>query len=613
MLPADFLPALEDLTDHRTVERGRGYFREGRVSVDKVSAERIDASIAGSGRSVYRAHLRLDLNHKDGVDFACDCPVGETGDFCKHLVALALTWPTAEKPVQTKTKAAGSHQTSASTSPVSPKPVESTASIKRKGKVATEISRIDAWLDVQDAAKLRVLWREVVLNSAEARQYLLAKAAAGSCDPQALSEAVSELLKRRGGSFLDYHGSGRYAQQIDPVVDLLRGALAGNPDGVLKIAEKTIKRLNRALLTADDSNGSIGGVLHACQEVWCEALIAQTHRPAKARAGEFIKFDDDQEFFGYGFYVPLEKLPMDHPLTHALYARSRELVAAGIGGKNDFNQRRRAKILAERVGDIDVWIALELADGQQHANVVTAMEKLDGAGRRREALALGERYLKRKDVNVNKVEIRIALAKLLHADGFTSEAIEHVWTNFNESPSALLYRALMRFLQWVRSPADEQDKWREQALQLAIKRGKRNTNAGAQADDVTVAVEILMVQQRYEDAWSVWRIGTEVTNSVAHSLARDGAKQNPARALKIVAEEATYKLDAYSSTNNATYDYVAVMLRDVRDGCFLASAQAAKDWTGLVEKLRDANIRKPNFVRRMNELLLEKSALEINQ
>ena len=77
-----------------------------------------------------------------------------------------------------------------------------------------------------------------------------------------------------------------------------------------------------------------------------------------------------------------------------------------------------------------------------------------------------------------------------------------------------------------------------------------------------------------------------------------------------MAEDATQKLDAYGSTNNATYDSVAEMLRGVRDGCFAASAQAAEDWTALVVKLRDANIRKPNFVRRMNELLLEKPALD---
>ncbi len=79
---------------------------------------------------------------------------------------------------------------------------------------------------------------------------------------------------------------------------------------------------------------------------------------------------------------------------------------------------------------------------------------------------------------------------------------------------------------------------------------------------------------------------------------------------RLLAAAVSFTAPTSGSTNNATYDSVAAMLRGIRDGRFAASAQAAKDWTALVEKLRDANIRKPNFVRRMNELLLEKPALE---
>ena len=92
MPKADFLPALESLADSRTLERGRGYFREGRVSDVRRTANRIDAQVIGSGTSLYNAHIALDMRGEKGVAYDCDCPVGETGDFCKHLIALMLVW-----------------------------------------------------------------------------------------------------------------------------------------------------------------------------------------------------------------------------------------------------------------------------------------------------------------------------------------------------------------------------------------------------------------------------------------------------------------------------------------------------------------------------------------
>lgn len=598
----DFLPALDEIADSRTIERGRGYFREGRVVKVELSGDRIAAEVIGSGRSTYTAHIQLDIKSPDGIDFACDCPVGETGDFCKHLVALALTWQSGSVD-----KSNASPYADLPPSNVGPAPMSPTTRLR---KTAQTNACAEEWLDQQDAAKLRLLWREAMVQSGEARQFIAARAATGSQDPQALDEAVSELLKRRGGSYLDYYGSDDYARQIDPVVDLLRNAVAGNPDAALKIAEKTVKRLNRAMLTADDSNGSIGGVMWACQEVWCEALIAQDERPAKKRASAFIDFDDLQEFTGDGLYLPLEKLPVDHPLLDELYRQSRERLAVlgskkGKGRQDIFHQRLRAQRFAERVGDVDGWIAIELSHTERNPAVATAMEKLEAAGRRREAIALAERYLARKDGAINKTGIRETLARLLHADGLTAEAIEHVWTNFAESPSEHAYRALMRFLHAVREPTPRQKQWREKALALSVARGKGKAKAkgAAASDDVTLAVEILMAQQRYRDAWQMWSPGSMLNNFIAERLAREGAQYAPDRAMKIVADIAEHMLEQRGSTNNANYDTIVAKLDGIREGCAAASPKAGHDWRSLVERLRDANLRKPNFVARMNALL----------
>lgn len=70
------------LFDDRTLERGRGYHREGRVESVSDSDELV-ARVRGNGRS----YLVL-IDSLDPVTARCTCPIGR---YCKHLVATLLT------------------------------------------------------------------------------------------------------------------------------------------------------------------------------------------------------------------------------------------------------------------------------------------------------------------------------------------------------------------------------------------------------------------------------------------------------------------------------------------------------------------------------------------
>ena len=53
------------------------------------------------GTEEYRVRLQA---RDDGLDYSCDCPLGTDGEFCKHCVAVGLTWleegrGVAEEPV----------------------------------------------------------------------------------------------------------------------------------------------------------------------------------------------------------------------------------------------------------------------------------------------------------------------------------------------------------------------------------------------------------------------------------------------------------------------------------------------------------------------------------
>lgn len=69
----------------RVFEKGRNYFKEGRVVEIIVDGDMISGKVMGSMHAPYRA----TLNWGDGISSACSCPVS---NMCKHGAALALAY-----------------------------------------------------------------------------------------------------------------------------------------------------------------------------------------------------------------------------------------------------------------------------------------------------------------------------------------------------------------------------------------------------------------------------------------------------------------------------------------------------------------------------------------
>jgi uncharacterized Zn finger protein len=78
---------VQRLASRRSLERGMTYLDEGRVGPLRVGAVRVNAMVQGS--ESYAVELHAD---EGGPRFACSCPVGVEGEFCKHCVAVALSW-----------------------------------------------------------------------------------------------------------------------------------------------------------------------------------------------------------------------------------------------------------------------------------------------------------------------------------------------------------------------------------------------------------------------------------------------------------------------------------------------------------------------------------------
>ena len=78
---------LTSMAGNRSYMRGLEYFLNGAVKNFYCDGEQLTADVCGT--QVYRARITNDNGRLNGE---CSCPVGRDGDFCKHLVALGLTY-----------------------------------------------------------------------------------------------------------------------------------------------------------------------------------------------------------------------------------------------------------------------------------------------------------------------------------------------------------------------------------------------------------------------------------------------------------------------------------------------------------------------------------------
>jgi non-specific serine/threonine protein kinase len=75
--------------DARSIQRGRSYFKEGRVyDIELIGSSKAVCEVSGDTGD-YTVEISADRKSGE-LDFDCDCPYAADGNFCKHMVAAAL-------------------------------------------------------------------------------------------------------------------------------------------------------------------------------------------------------------------------------------------------------------------------------------------------------------------------------------------------------------------------------------------------------------------------------------------------------------------------------------------------------------------------------------------
>ena len=225
---------LQSLAGTAAFKRGEAYFREGRAELMVAETDRLAGTVEGSEAEPYRARMEAV---GDELRWDCTCPVGDRGEFCKHLVALALAW-------------LGSGDET-----LLMRPAGVDVKVEKKNKRRGKEEEIGAFLAGQDQARLVEWLLEAARDDRATRERLLLAARAGGPASE-FRKLITDVT--RAGDFVDYHHMPNFARRVHGMIDALEGL-----DGVelMGLAEYAVERLHKALEACDDSDGYMSELL----------------------------------------------------------------------------------------------------------------------------------------------------------------------------------------------------------------------------------------------------------------------------------------------------------------------------------------------------------------
>ena len=198
--------------------------------------------------------MRLAVGSDGELEYECDCPVGDDGTFCKHAVAVALSWleKVGEEIFEPSEK----------------------ESAKPRKKRKTHDEQIREYLETLDVSALREWLIEAADRDCGIRDKLLfaAKAKAGT-DASSLKSVVRQATWTSG--FVDWREAGDYADRLADLAQMLEARVAGGDPKLVEIIEQAIAQAEAALDHIDDSDGAVMPAimqLHELHERACNNL-----------------------------------------------------------------------------------------------------------------------------------------------------------------------------------------------------------------------------------------------------------------------------------------------------------------------------------------------------
>lgn len=571
---------LLNLAGERSYERGVNYFERGAVHSLAQYGDRITAEVYGT--EAYQVQLGLEdaqLKHR------CTCPVGVEGWFCKHCVAVALSWIEEPPPYY----------------PAGDAPA----------KTGTTMQDVHDYLARQERETLVQLIIDQAMEDARWREKLLMKAAVQrgeGVDVNTFRRVLRNAIAI--GDFVDYYAASGYADEVQSAVDGLEELLeAGYASEVIELSEEAMHLLEDALNSVDDSSGYLSSIMDQVQELHYRACELAKPNP-RALAQRLFRMELAS---GYGFFHNALETYADI-LGEAGREAYQELVdeeweklpPIGQSERHSFNYRRsqlnrmKEKLVAY-TGNLEDLVTVMAKDLSQPSRYLQIAQLYQEANQTEDAIAWAEEGLEAFKGSYLTGQLGDFLIEAYEQQERWDDAVEIVWRDFTSSPSLPLYQKL-------KPQAEKANRWSELRSQALTHVQQKADEARQPSDRYTygqrfsygyvgysLLVEIYLWEGDIDQAWQAAKTGG-CSQKLWMRLADRRADKHPEDALSVYRPAIEPLIN---QTNNEAYCQAVDLLIKVKN--LMNQLGQVSEFNSLLTDLSTEYKRKRNFIKLLKQ------------
>lgn len=574
------LDALRRLAGSRSFARGEDYFNRGLVRSLSEHDGAITAKVKGT--HTYTVTLRED----DGeLDYSCTCPMGDDGSFCKHCVAVGLSW--LEQKTDGKDKKAG-----------------------RGDHVDVTMEGVKGYLESLEKKALVEMVLEQAGESDVLHEKLMMQAArksTGGRRPAALKKIIREAIDP--GDFIGYYEMRTYAARVYNVLETLKSLLKDSPAEVVELAEYAMTEVESAIESVDDSNGEMGDILQRLQDLHLAACRKARPNPGELAARLFDRELNGQWDVFHG--AAATYAPVLGETGLAVYRRLAEEEWKKIKplGPNKEERAERSQLrfnithmmesLAEASGNIKSMVEVKKKDLSCAYHYLQIAELYKKSGNHDQALQWAEAGIKAFP-NRTDSRLRDFLAAEYHRRKRHDEAMKLMWADFSDHESLANFQKLKAHAghigQW---PA-----WREKALDSIRKDVSRAKQSGGGrlwawdlSDGNSLLVEIFLWEKNPDAAWREALEGG-CSEHLWMRLAADREQNHPEDAVEVYKK---WVGPIAERKNNQAYEEAAALIKKIR--LLMNRLNQDSDFADYLRGVRAAHKPKRNFMKLLDRIM----------
>jgi uncharacterized Zn finger protein len=566
---------LRELAGPRSYSRGESYFELGAVKRIWREGEVTHGIVVGTQR--YR--VRLEPGSGGAIAYTCDCPMGQSGAFCKHCVAVGLAIGDAEGEIDAH-----------------PAP--------------EALSEIEVRLRSQDHDALVALLVELAEADERTLERLRLRFAADPAAPdlEAVRRAI-ELACDPPDHVSPYEWGCGIDQALDAIEAIAAGGTAEAAAAAVDLCELIIEGILASRWRFSEADSVPALAIDRAVTI---------HASAYARAGldreqlaerllDLQLGSDEWETFAEPLETHAEALGPSGAARYTELVRERfaELPTLGPGDERGWEEPRyRTTKLMEGIaaasGDPDqlaAVLARDLSFSHQYLRIADAYAEAD---RHEAAIEWVERGLE-QDAGESAARgpdprLRARLAESCAAVGRHEDALEAAWDRYCDSPSLAHYRDLQPFAERL----GRWERWRERAHGVLRERARRlRESAGPLSDlprrdaDHSELVRILLWEGEPDTAWAEAQEGG-CEEQLWLELAAAREEEHPADSVTVYKEWIEPTIER---KNKASYADAVALIE--RAGAALERLGRAGELHELIDGVRARHRRKRNLIALM--------------